>query len=160
LPYAPGEEPGIKNPETMYSIYRDYIKHEDDLINRRQTSNVILQVFLFAAYGFSVDYLYKPAIGKDLLGGLKLLRLIIPLVGCTVGVLALMSIVAAQSAIDGLKTDWADIAAEIDPKILARLPGLTGAGKKLSNRLGKVAQVGIACIIVLTWIALWWIARQ
>jgi hypothetical protein len=160
VPYVPGDDPGIENPETIYSIYRDYIKHEDELIHRRLMSNIILQGFLFAAYGFSIEFLHRPMIDKGLLADLKLLPLVFPLIGCTVGVLALMSIVAAQNAIDGLKKDWGDIAAAIDPKIRARLPGLTGAGKKLSNTLGKVAQVGIAYVIIIAWIAVWWITRS
>jgi hypothetical protein len=160
VPYVPGDDPGIENPETIYSIYRDYIKHEDELIYRRLMSNIILQGFLFAAYGFSIEFLHRPTIDKGLLSDIKFLPLVFPLVGCTVGVLALISIVAAQNAIDGLKKDWEDIGAAIDPKIRARLPGLTGAGKKLSNTLGKVAQVGIAYVIIIAWIAVWWVTRS
>jgi hypothetical protein len=43
LSYVPGVEPEIDNPETIYNIYRDYIKHEDELINLRLLSNIILQ---------------------------------------------------------------------------------------------------------------------
>jgi hypothetical protein len=98
MPYEPGEDPGIESPETIYQIYRDYIKHEDELINRRSMSNIIFQGFLFAAYGFSVEFLRRPPIDKNLLAGLKFLPLILPLVGCTVGVLTLKSDQQSTSA--------------------------------------------------------------
>jgi hypothetical protein len=160
LSYVPGEEPGIDNPETIYNIYRDYIKHEDELINRRLLSNIILQGFLFTAFGFSIEFLRRSTIDNGLLANLIFLPFVFPLVGCAVGVLALMSIVAAQEAIDGLKKDWEHIASDIDPKILARLPGLTGAGQKRSNSLGKIPQVGIACVIIIAWVAVWLITRR
>jgi len=37
--------PGLKR---LYEIYRDYIKHEDDLINHRSTWHLLIQGFLFA----------------------------------------------------------------------------------------------------------------
>jgi hypothetical protein len=159
LSYVPGEEPGIENPETIYNIYRDYIKHEDELINRRLLSNIILQGFLFAAFGFSIEFLRRSTV-DGLPANLRFLPFVFPLVGCAVGVLALMSIVAAQEAIDGLKKDWEHIALAIDPRILVRLPGLTGAGQKRSNSLGKMPQVGIACVIIIAWVAVWWITRR
>ena len=158
MSYVPGTEVGIENPETLYSIYRDYIKHEDDLLNRRLMSNIILEGFLFATDGFSHELLHAAAFHDGLMADLKVLPMVLPFVGIAAGVLTVMSIVAAQSAIAGLKKDWEEIACEIDPKALSRLPALTGAGQKLSNGLGKVPQIGIVAVIMCGWVAIWWIS--
>src|SRR5262249_24622108 len=39
----------------LYSAFRDYVKHEDDLTNNRLNWNFTIQGFLFAAYSFSVQ---------------------------------------------------------------------------------------------------------
>ncbi len=158
MQYPPGTEIGIENPETLYSIYRDYIKHEDDLLNRRLMSNIILEGFLFAADGFSHELLHAAAFHDGLLADLKVLPMVLPFLGIAAGILAVMSIVAAQSAIEGLKKDWEDIASDMDPKVLSRLPALTGAGQKLSNGLGKVPQIGMVIVIMCGWAAIWWIS--
>src|SRR5580658_9768416 len=38
-----------------YKLFRDYIEHEDSLINQRLLWNINIQGFLFAAYGLSVQ---------------------------------------------------------------------------------------------------------
>src|SRR5437763_1604980 len=43
----------------LYRIFRSYIAHEDDLINQRQTWNLTIQGFLFAAYAFSLQKLVE-----------------------------------------------------------------------------------------------------
>src|ERR1051325_2213045 len=40
-----------------YKIFRDYIEHEDGLIDKRLLWNINIQGFLFATYGFSVQKL-------------------------------------------------------------------------------------------------------
>src|SRR5580658_8096117 len=39
----------------LYSIFRDYIKHEDDLINQRLSWFLTLQGFFFAAYALALQ---------------------------------------------------------------------------------------------------------
>jgi hypothetical protein len=157
--HVPADDAEISNPEVIYGIYRDYIKHEDGLINRRLMSNLVLQGFLFAAYGFSIQFLRAPRPGDNIHNDLGLLPLIFSALGFSVGILLLLSIMAAQSAIDGLKKDWKDIASRIDPKMLVMLPGLTGAGSRISNLLGKVPQIGVPALVVVSWIVFAWIAR-
>jgi hypothetical protein len=36
---------------SLYNVYRDYMKHEDDLINQRASWHLLLQGFLFATFG-------------------------------------------------------------------------------------------------------------
>jgi hypothetical protein len=159
MAYIPGDDPGIENPETIYSIYRDYIKHEDELINKRLMADIVFQGFLFAAYAVSIEFLRRPTTHPRIAADLKFLPFMFPVLGCVVGILVIMSIAAAQSAIEGLKKDWTDILSQIDPKMRARLPGLTGAGKKLSNNLGKAPPIGIAAVIMAAWIPVFWFAR-
>ncbi|MGA2905059.1 MAG: hypothetical protein ABSD98_14595 [Candidatus Korobacteraceae bacterium] len=44
-----------KRHRQLYSVFRDYIKHEDDLINYRLNWNFTIQGFLFAAYSFTLQ---------------------------------------------------------------------------------------------------------
>lgn len=42
-----------KRGEELFSLYRDYLKHEDNLINQRTTWLITIQSFLIATFGFS-----------------------------------------------------------------------------------------------------------
>lgn len=39
----------------LYEVFRDYLKHEDALVNNRLTWTLTIQGFLFAAYGLSIQ---------------------------------------------------------------------------------------------------------
>src|SRR5580658_5975181 len=47
----------IKGHIELYSVFRDYLKHEDDLINNRLNWNFTIQGFLFTAYTFTLQKL-------------------------------------------------------------------------------------------------------
>lgn len=44
-------EPKWPKVEKLYQIYRDYLIHEDDLMNQRSTWHLLIQGFLFATFG-------------------------------------------------------------------------------------------------------------
>jgi ketosteroid isomerase-like protein len=118
----------------LYGVYRDYLKHEDELINRRLSWNLTLQGFLFAAYGLVITK------ADELKGHLGLLRYLLPMLGVAVSSMSLIGIYAAQDAIKGLNSWWGNITECVkdSPDILP-FPGLTGGGRDTANRLGKFA---------------------
>ena len=46
--------PGAEHVHTLYKQYREYIVHEDNLINHRSTWIYMIQSFLVASYGFAI----------------------------------------------------------------------------------------------------------
>ncbi len=121
-----------------YKIFRDYIEHEDGLIDKRLLWNINIQGFLFATYGFSVQKLAEVQ-GHRLaeLSGAKALYWLIfllPLLGIGISVYSLKGVDAAQNAIRKLKDDWEAAEkqhTEGEPRILyelPKLPGIIGGG--------------------------------
>jgi hypothetical protein len=149
---------GFADAAQLYGVYRDYVKHEDELINRRLSWNLTLQGFLFAAYGVSVQVLSNPNSTAQLRQHLKPLPCVFPAVGGLVAVLVLLSVMAAQASIEGLKVQWRGIASQIEDGVLEMLPGLTGAGQRFANKWGKMPQAGIPAVITVAWVVLLWIA--
>jgi len=150
----------LEDAVRIYDLYRDYVKHEDELINRRLSWNLTLQGFLFATYGVSFQVLGNSAASDELKRHIKLLACALPVIGGSVAILALLSILAAQASIDELKIRWAYPAGHIREDVLEMLPGLTGAGRRFANRWGKIPQVGIPCVMIAAWIFLLWIAAS
>lgn len=150
-----------------YELYRDYIKHEDSLINNRLLWNLNLQGFLFGAYSFSlqkVGELHAKALGDktaDLMAShfsvllLNVLLIVLPLVGGSVSLLVWMGVQAAQLSIEELNKQWED---KIDPQYhnqtpqpLPYLPELTGGGVMLAHKLGFRAPLLIPTFMLAAW---------
>ncbi len=147
----------LTDAKQIYDLYRDYVKHEDELINRRLSWNLTLQGFLFAAYGVSFQVLSNTTADPAIRVHLRLLPCVFAVVGCLVATLVLMSILAAQSSIDGLKIRWRSPSSHIEDNVLEMLPELTGAGQHFANYWGKLSQVGIPNVIIIAWVGLFWI---
>jgi len=141
----------LKDAIALYNVYRDYVKHEDELINRRLSWNLTLQGFLFAAYGVTFQLLNSQSGDADLKRHLHYLPAVFPIVGGLVATLSLLSIVAAQDSINGLRVEWRNPSAHIEPDIMEMLPELTGAGQLFANRWGKLPQSGIPIVIITAW---------
>ena len=71
---VPFELPAGLSHHEHYAIFRDYLKHEDNLINNRLNWNFTIQGFLFASYTFTIQKIAE--IKSDLLGTLEPLKLI------------------------------------------------------------------------------------
>ena len=56
-----------------FKIFRDYMQHEDNLINQRVSWNSTIQGFLFATYGLSQQKLPDPKPGPGALHNLETL---------------------------------------------------------------------------------------
>lgn len=111
----------------LYNLFRDYLKHEDDLINNRLNWNFTIQGFLFAAYSLSLHKIadIKLALLQNTietsrlayvhlfhtLFDLHLLLTALALAGINVSGFVYLSVRAARIAIHELESRWF----EIDP---------------------------------------------
>ena len=146
------QPPEIKDYFKCYELFRDYVKHEDELINKRLSWNLTLQGLLFAGYGFSLQVLNGEKSKPELVDHAKWLLVLFPVVGGLVGFLAWLSIRAAMIAIDGLNEKWKKALNHIHPESRDILPGLVGAGQDRAQRWGATAQFWIPLVIVFAWI--------
>lgn len=140
----------VKYFHDLYTKYRDYIQHEDYLINQRITWLISIQSFLIATFGFSyqkkfeilslniskVEPLKDTQLEKfnDLISKYDTFLIILTIIGIAVSIIALLSTNAAHSAIDVLSSEWK----KISPDNGLELPGIIGGGSKKAHRYGKV----------------------
>lgn len=138
-----------KRVEEIFSLYRDYLKHEDNLINQRTTWLITIQSFLIATFGFSyqkkfeiLTKFYSDAltrcnipiqpreVPKDIFKGFPEIGEIIRnynhffyalnFIGLITSILALISISAAVAATFELRNKWYGISSFSQPLILNR----------------------------------------
>src|SRR5262249_54976573 len=136
----------------LYGVYRGYLEHEDELINRRLSWNLTLQGFLFAAYGVTLQAITNQSPNRELIKHLSVLQYLFPLLAGTVSILSYVGIYAAQKAIDQLREDWVAVAKGL--KSVGKelpLPYLTGGGHDTANRYGTRAH-WIPLVIVAAWV--------
>lgn len=108
--------------EKLFSIYRDYLKHEDDLINNRLNWNFTIQGFLFAAYSFALEKVADIKLGLlstyidpkrvpyvnilHSISDLEILLALLAFVGMGVSFFVYISVRAARYAIHELEMRW------------------------------------------------------
>lgn len=160
------EQPGVAfntvpdaDRMALYGLYRDYVTHEDHLINHRMGWFIQLHSFLIAAYmlvsGAMIAALSSRTPG--MLTGFVCLVGVAALVGLAVVGLsssraALVSVGAALASIAQLK-----VLARAHPGFLDapyRLPGLTGAGLDQPELNGKELITGLPTRLM----RLWWVS--
>lgn len=141
-----------------YEVYRDYLKHEDALINYRLSWNLSAHAFLVAAFGYQVVSLLEPSRNKPvpLLVLAQTMLILIPVAGISISCFGKQSVDAALAAIDRLTNDWKRIyrLRDIDLKEPGlKLPRLSGGGSAAAERRGAAAPR--FTVRALLWI--WWI---
>ena len=130
--FADRGRPKAEEPSTvqLHQLYRDYIKHEDDLINQRTTWFIQLHSFLIAAYGVafvaivsSFNFTNVDPLVADCSRALGALFLFaITCVGMSSALSASRSVAAASHAIDTLaRTGNALIGGRPDGHLFPRL---------------------------------------
>lgn len=147
-----------------YKIFRDYIEHEDALIDKRLLWNINIQGFLFATFGFSVQKLAEVQAkqGSELTGAksLYVLIFVLPLFGASISYFAWEGVKAAQKAIENLANEWNDEAIKQHQGDNTRLPGITGGGVKPKHGSDDVHAQGFKppqrfpIIFMVTWMVL------
>ena len=140
----------------IYDRYRDYTKHEDDLINQRSTWHLILQGFLFASFGVFIQSEKTPTLLFDhrigILRGFTIL-------GAAIAAAACFGIYAAAQSVDRLWDEWKNNVIESGwfQKDLTKLfPGLAGAGSKYISFCGVLPARLIPLLVLIAWCLLLW----
>lgn len=111
---------------TYYGQLRDYVKHEDELINSRLSWSLTIDGFLFTAYGVLLGQAFgieaKSTVAAAASGAvpfLFFLALPIVAVGAVISIFSRNSITAAHNAIQYLNAIAHDGALKIDPGSVA-----------------------------------------
>ena len=138
----------------LYSIYRDYMKHEDDLINQRSTWHLLIQGFLFATFGVMGEW--QPESGAGFLNGHRLfLIMVLASTGMAIAVVACVSVAAAYLAIRRLCKGWEDAKADSSVSNLRDVfPGIAGAGGDWIKRCGIAAATVTPVLLVAAWLTI------
>jgi hypothetical protein len=136
----------------LYEIYRDYMKHEDDLLNHRTTWLLVIQGFLFATLGVLGEW-QLPGNSLDILYTERhWLVYVLGFVGVSIAVAAFASILAANRAIDSLHGQWKALRRKHGNPDWDLLPELAGGGHPTSKKLGKAPTLCIPVVVVIAWI--------
>jgi len=162
----------------LFNTFRDYVKHEDDLINNRLNWNFTIQGFLFAAYYFPLQKIAdvnlefaKGSLRPELLAVLNLQGTVreLRIVMVTVAAVALLvslaicfSVWAARAAITKVEARWHDLYPEYgpspnktdthgSPKDVFPFPGLIGGGNPKAHSAGFQAPLFLPIFFVLGW---------
>ena len=109
----------------LYCVFRDYLEHEDGLINNRLNWNFTIQGFLFAAYSFSLQKIADVRIALlqqtvdpnriaplhvfHTMFDLQFLVATLALAGAIVSALVYVSVRAARIAIHEVQDQWFEI---------------------------------------------------
>jgi hypothetical protein len=110
--------PAIQAPSDLLSLYgkfRDYLEHEDDLINSRLTWSLTVHGFLFASYGILLgkiadDFTELQKVGTHILleehiiSALFLFQVPVAALGLFIGYSSWRAIIASHNAIQHLVT--------------------------------------------------------
>jgi|SRR5947209_5058950 len=139
--------PTFSDLKEQYGIYRDYMKHEDDLLNQRSTLHLVAQGLLFTALGTLFGGKDKPIWGTAHVT----LVYILVFLGLTVATVAFLGIWAANRAIDELREQWQGVLKCYNNVLLPILPGLAGAGIDRIVRFGKVPALFVPPVVALVW---------
>jgi hypothetical protein len=137
----------------LYDRYRDYMKHEDDLINQRSSWHLLLQGFLFATFGVMGEW--QAGDDKGFLHPQRFLILYgLVVMGFLISIFASFSILAANTAINRLQKQWDDLPRKLNiPESFCQLlPGLAGGGSNSARLWGKSPAIAIPFIVALAWL--------
>ena len=183
-PQEPIEErPDIQVPPLyaghleLYSAFRDYVKHEDDLTNNRLNWNFTIQGFLFLSWAYCIQKIAELRIAlaaaddahrkvaaaelRKAIGDIDAGVVIIGWVGLSVSALILLGALGAQVAITLLNRKWESGHEEYKPTSRSKwnangphLPGLIGGGNRVAHGLGFGAPILIPICFMVAWLIL------
>ena len=133
-----------KRVEAFYTLLRDYIKHEDGLINQRATWLMSVQAFLIATFGLSYQKKFEVLANAFIAGKVQQLQVMIAFydvfllllvaIGIMTSIRAGDSVRAAMAALGRLTEHWnsfvqGQMKAPFSlPASLDYLPGIVGGG--------------------------------
>ena len=132
-----------------FEIFRDYVKHEDHLINHRITWNLGIQGLLFAAFGYCLQKFSapRPPLIDDLIR-------LIPVAGIALSLFAVGGIFAAFLSFRTLCWKWEEEEEEERKNGGEYLPILGGGNSKVALLVGLVASFGPALFVTAVWLGI------
>lgn len=177
----------------IYEQYRNYIQHEDSLINHRMTWMLTIHGFLYASYALTlqkkVEILDRLNVASGSKAGstaagieaalpgiasrfdfaffeLSVFLMVIAFVGIVVSFSALMSILAAKQAINGLARQFGNqfdvqVVSGLNAASFSRtgptpstiaLPHIVGGGDPRAPGRGSFATWLIPCALIASWL--------
>ena len=147
----------------LYTAFRAYLSHEDDLIHQRTTWSITIQSFVIATFGFTfqkqmeiVAKQSEPASSSlkaelsNVLAQYDHFLVALAVFGLTVAVISGAAVYAAQSAITRLVTLWQGHH-DREP-CCRRFPLLTGGGSRIAHVLGHSLPLALPLFFVLFWL--------
>ncbi|MGH6645931.1 hypothetical protein [Aquabacterium sp.] len=147
-------------PAEIYKIHRDYIQHEDSLINHRTTWLITVQSFLIATFGFSYQKKFEVAeklqargLSLDAMGPTydeyRTFMITLAIVGVITALAALCSVFAAVSSIRAVQDTWQKKFGTLPHPYL---PGLIGGGSDKIASLGVLLSMWAPIFFSLLWL--------
>ena len=150
----------------LYETYRDYLKHEDGLINFRVTWFIATQAAIFAAYGLLAQDVFRTGSFTYGDGPFPLLQAVQPfrptpwlavvLLLCLLGglssITSFFSINAASRAMKTLSWRWHQIVLQGQENEL--LPALKGGGSWWAEVFGWLSARFLPAVSLIVWVAI------
>jgi hypothetical protein len=139
----------------LYTIYRNYIEHEDSLVNHRTTWLITIQSFLIATLGLTYQALLEPLSGKVepiTPRSLLFFQAALATVGFFTSFVAYLSLRAAGRSIRSIRRNW-----ERQPLAAAcrlQLPALTGGGDSRAPRMGFSFPLLLPAFFMVFWVVM------
>jgi hypothetical protein len=144
-----------KNPsmKDSYTLFRDRIVHEDNLINNRTNWLLGAQSLLFAAFGIllrTIDENHSATVTSTI----NSLKHVIPIIGISISVLTIGGVSGAISTMVGMRDEWNDLCSKrvfassdvICPKVMTQ---------KGAMWLGFLAPVLVPVVFTIVWCVIW-----
>ena len=149
-------------PKEHFALYREFITHEDLLMNNRLSWSLVIQGFLFAAYAGAlqklVDIQTKCQANASTPARIQLhtLLVLLPLLGLFVSFFVLMGVNAARVAIETLYKRWKQEVVHDYKRSGPHygLPELIGGGSTFAHKTGLWATFSIPLVFGVIWLAL------
>jgi len=142
----------MADADKLYSTLRDYLKHEDSLINWRISWNLGLQTALFAAFGL---LLKKSDLGSSTLHIETFLHYGpygLAIVGQLIGMSSFLGVIAAHRSLDALTARWNEAKNHVGEAIWLTYPPLSAAGDPFARRFGKWGALGPIIVLQTSWL--------
>lgn len=148
--------------DELFNLYRDYLKHEDGLINYRTTWLVSVQSFLIATFGLSYQKKFEvlaQAIEKCTVTKLEIsiylydiFLVLLVIVGVYTSYAAIHSVKAALLANEELIRKWEEIIQYYPPRY--HLPAISGGGHPEALGKGKKLALNLPLGFLITWLVI------
>jgi hypothetical protein len=152
---------------TIYSIFRDYVKHEDGLINSRMTWLITVQSFLIATFGLSyqkrfeiisegiikIDNEAKKYLITQVVSEYDIFLIFLAIIGLTTSIVALYSIKGAVHALKALNGIWKIFLEDnkITFPLLVKLPNIVGGGNVNAPKQGRAFPTNLPKLFIVAW---------